>query len=141
MHRKRYTEAEKRAALARLHENSGNVRLTSAETGVSPRTLRTWAQRQQSAPAPPVESEPVEARLRDLLMDNILRLADSLEATIDDAPLNQRASALAQLIDRLLKLAHKLSDEQRQHVLRMEYVDPDGSVHPSPPWARERSEG
>ncbi|NWG15492.1 MAG: transposase [Chloroflexi bacterium] len=140
MHRRRYTAAEKQAALARLRENSGNVRITSAETGINPRTLRAWAQRQQSAPAPPPESEPVEARLRDLLMDNILRLADSLEATIDDAPLNQRASALAQLIDRLLKLADKLPDEQRDHVLRMEYVDPDGSVHATPPWARERSE-
>jgi hypothetical protein len=80
-------------------------------------------------------------RMRQRLVENVLLLADSLEAKIDDAPLNQHASALGQLVDRLIKLADKLPQSNPDDdVIRIEFVDADGSVHQTPYWSRGDSD-
>lgn len=137
---RRYTEEEKRRALARLRDEGGDFGQASASTGIPARTLRTWA-RQQRQTADEADAERVMAQLRHHLIENVLRLADSLEAKIDDAPLNQHASALAQLIDRLIKLAEKLPQGEHAGTIRIEYIDLDDTVHSTPPWTRNDSEG
>lgn len=196
---RRYTPEEKQTVLQRLQANGGDVALTSAQTGVSPRTLYHWQKRhlaklqkvqpqlpqfaQQNTeivPAPPNQDMSVGAHgnapasplsiamrpsevpvggrglgggdenlpfdwqtlhaLLDELTGNALDLASSLGEVIDDAPLNQRAAALAQIIDRIMKLAALLPPPKTEQVFRIEYVDPDGSIHNAPFWARKDSE-
>ncbi|MBI5670290.1 MAG: transposase [Chloroflexi bacterium] len=137
---RRYTDDDRRQALECLKANGGNCCQTSQETGIPVRTLRTWArQARQAEEAADVER--ALAQMRQRLIDNVLRLANSLEAKIDDAPLNQHASALAQLVDRLIKLAEKLPPSSSDGEIRqIEYIYPDGSTHHTPPWADDDSE-
>lgn len=137
---RRYTDDDKQRALARLRDNSGDCRCTSQETGIPARTLRNWARQEQQAEGE-ADMERAMAQMRHRLIDNVLRLANSLEAKIDDAPLNQHASALAQLVDRLIKLAEKLPESNSDGEIRqIEYIYPDGSTHHSPPWANDDSD-
>ncbi len=132
----RYTPEAKRQALAALAQAGGSYRHAAAVTGVPARTLRQWEQEAAEA-----DSERVLADVRHRLIENVVRLADSLEAKIDDAPLNQHASALAQLIDRLMKLAEKLPQAAPENKIRqVEYIYPDGSTHHTPPWANNDSD-
>ncbi len=131
---RRYTDDQRQQALRVLAACGGDVRQASARTGIPARTLRTWAQRARAAA--PADPEDAMLNLRQHLVENVLRLADSLEAKIDDAPLNQHAAALAQLIDRLIKLAEKLPQSAGDEpVIRVEYVDADGTAHDTPPWS------
>lgn len=133
---RRYTSEEKRQALAALAQAGGSYRHAADATGVPARTLRQWEQEATEA-----DSERVLADVRHRLIENVVRLADSLEAKIDDAPLNQHASALAQLIDRLMKLAEKLPQAAPENKIRqVEYIYPDGSTHHTPPWAKNDSD-
>jgi transposase-like protein len=103
-------------------------------------TLRAWRQElEKMASRPDADTLPF---LRERLIDNVMQLADSLDKAIDEAPLNQRAGALAQLVDRLIKLAEKLGSNEGQSgkVWTIEHKYPDGSRHPVPPWAGTDSE-
>lgn len=134
---RRYTPDEKQTALAALVQTGGSYNRAAALTGVSVRTLRQWEREAAEA-----DGERVLADLRHRLIENVIQLADSLETKIDDAPLNQHASALAQLIDRLMKLAEKLPQTAPDDGIRqIEYIYPDGSTHTTPPWARHDSDG
>ena len=137
---RRYTDKEKRKALDCLRDCDGNFRQTSQATGIPLRTLQGWAQRERDA-ADRADTEQAMVRMRQRLVENVLLLADSLEAKIDDAPLNQHASALGQLVDRLIKLADKLPQSNPDDdVIRIEFVDADGSVHQTPYWSRDDSD-
>jgi transposase-like protein len=131
-----YSEEDRQYGLEALRANGGSISLTSAQTGIPASTLRGWARREVEAGAAD-GAEAALAQLQPHLVESILRLAESLEARIDDAPLNQRASALAQLIDRLIRLAERLPHDASGAVVRIEYVDADGSVHNTPEWERE----
>jgi hypothetical protein len=142
-----YSEEERQAALARLAANNGNVQQTSAQTGISARSLRRWAQQapaQVEQPAPvsrraqrPTSTDGVSQQVYDHLLLTLLadaiRLAESLEPVIDEAPLNQRATALNQLIDKILKLLEALPPAEERAV-QVEYVWPDHTIHDAPPW-------
>lgn len=137
---RRYTDDDKRQALDCLRANGGDCRRTSQETGIPARTLRGWARQARQAEEE-ADMERAMAQMRHRLIDNVLRLANSLEAKIDDAPLNQHASALAQLVDRLIKLAEKLPQSSSDGEIRqIEYIYPDGSTHHTPPWANDDSD-
>ena len=137
MARRYYSPEEKQRALATLTECGGSISRTAALTGISAPTLRQWEREAAEA-----NSERVLADVRHRLIENVVRLADSLEAKIDDAPLNQHASALAQLIDRLMKLAEQLPQAAPTNKIRqVEYIYPDGSTHNAPPWAKDDSDG
>ena len=131
---RRYTDDQRQQALRILSACGGNARQASVRTGIPASTLRAWAQ--QAHAAAPSDPNDAMLNLRQHLVENVLRLADSLEAKIDDAPLNQHAAALAQLIDRLIKLAEKLPQAAGDEpVIRVEYVNADGTAHDSPPWS------
>ena len=132
---KRYTDDERAQALERLEANRGDFHLTSAELGISVRALRQWKRLYQKTTEQVVEDS--LKYLQEQLIDNAVKLAESLEAATVDAPLNHRAAALGQLIDRIIKLAERIPQAvQREQVIRIEYRDPDGSIHSTPYWAR-----
>jgi hypothetical protein len=135
---KRYTDDERAQALERLDANRGDFHLTSAETGISVGTLRQWKRRSHKNAEQIVEESLKYLKyLQEQLIDNAVKLAESLEAATVDAPLNHRAAALGQLIDRIIKLAERIPQAvQREQVIRIEYRDPDGSIHSTPYWAR-----
>jgi hypothetical protein len=82
--------------------------------------------------------------VRDSLTRTALHLMEALdEESIAAAPLNQRATALGIVLDRLLKVEQQLPTpptEPQEYVYRVEYKDPDGSLHPTPSWARKHLE-
>lgn len=135
---RRYSTDDKARALAALDANNGNLRKTSAQTGIPFETLRTWKQKREQSEA---ERDSIQ-RLRKQLVDNALKLAEELKDANGSVTFNQRATALNQLVDKIIKLAEKIPEEdgQPEKVVRIEYVDPDGTVHPSPRWARDDSE-
>jgi hypothetical protein len=70
-----------------------------------------------------------------------LQLIDGMEESVPEAPLNQRVTMLKALIDGVLKLEARMPREEDEgSVIRIEYIDPDGSTHQTPHWAREDSE-
>lgn len=128
-----HSEDAKRRALERLHANDGSIAQTSRETGISSRTLRRWrdaAQKPVTNPPPQThpagesedkspagdrvaQDDPLPADVLGELETHIAKHALKLakELLLDDdkqkkqpAPLNQRASALSMLVDKLLKL-------------------------------------
>lgn len=79
-------------------------------------------------------------QLQRQLLHLALALVDGLEDTVPDAPLNQRVSALKALIDGVLKLETRMpQNDDEGSVIRIEYVETDGSIHQTPHWARENS--
>lgn len=127
---RRYSEREKIDALARLAASGDDVAAISAQTGIPASTLRGWLRRGRTP------DEALNA-LREQLIADAAALADSLIEVIDDAPLHQRATALNQLVDKIIRLAEKLPPDQREEVIRIEYIQPDGSVRDTPPWAAD----
>jgi transposase-like protein len=136
-----YTPEDRDYALERLLANRGDVPHTADELGISPRTLYNWRQQAklpvQTLPTlPPIAhiSSPDDPKslsvhgegfreglptddlqaLRDL-KDQMLRaaatLSRSIEEAIAEASLGQRVTALAQLTDRIVKLAAQLPSE------------------------------
>lgn len=83
------------------------------------------------------------------LQRQLLHLARELANELQEGNLpekhNQRVAAfrvLMALIETVLKLEKWMPrDEKEGSVIRIEYIDPDGSIHQTPPWAREDSEG
>lgn len=148
---RRYTNQQKADILNQLNANFGNVALTARQTGVPLRTLYTW-KREYSPddPADPAlqhqktplrqhytaesaeEPEGEYARIRARLMQHIDHLLDTLTDDPDTAHL--RIMALSRLLDRVIRLEALTRDDPANDVLRIEYVQPDGSISASPPW-------
>ena len=145
-----YDAETRRAALACLAAQEGNYRKASAATGISVSTLRRWARQERranrgDAAAPggaigPAPDRPGDAQqqLERLVLVNMLedarQLAGSLQDVIDDAPLGQRATALNQLLDKILKIM-ALLPRQEEVLVRVEFQGEDGAAHETPPWA------
>lgn len=146
---RRYTQEEKDQALELLIANNGDLSLTSAETGIPIRTLENWRRAGvlpppviSPPPPPPIPDDRLEA-LEDIqqqMLREARNLAYSLRETVADAPLNQRVAALAQLLDRIIKLNTQLPNPTKETVFRIEYIDPEGHVHATPPIPDEDDE-
>ena len=145
-----YDAETRRAALACLAAQEGNYRKASAATGISVSTLRRWTRQEggakrkgaaaqqdaiRPAPAPPGDAQ---QQLERLVLVNMLedarQLAGSLQEVIDDAPLGQRATALNQLLDKILRIM-ALLPRQEEVLVRVEFQGEDGATHEAPPWA------
>lgn len=147
-----YSDTQKTEALDHLDANFGNVTLTAIQTGIPSRTLYEWKRqrklrRQQAEPpllhkknAVPQqqnatnddESDSGEyTRIRSRLMQHLEHLLDSLTDDPDTAHL--RIIAVTRLLDRVVKL-DPLAGNEHEQVIRIEYVQPDGTVHNSSPW-------
>lgn len=81
-------------------------------------------------------------QLQRQLLDLALNIVNEMEEAIADAPLNQQVAALKAILDSVLKLEERMPQtESREKVYRIEYRYPDGTIHNSPPWAEDDSEG
>ena len=150
---KRYSETFKREVLTRVEADPSDLVAIARELDVPSSTIHSWRRRAAAKEAAarataeePSLTEPdlalLDGRLRQLMVDATYALALAIRDSTGSAPLNQLATAFGLMIDRLLRLdalavlaaqAPAPGDEQ---VIRIEYLDPDGSVHKSPPWAR-----
>ncbi len=101
----RYTDEQKQAALRHIRNNGGSVAEASRQLDIPYSTLMSWYNAAQ-LPEPDLLQ-----RLERKLGDHALTLAEDLMAEDADTPINQRASALGTLVDRLLKF-EKLRDER-----------------------------
>lgn len=161
-----YSDDFKRQAVARMAASPGEVPALADELGVSRTLLYRWRRHYAALLSPPryaVERGPggevsvppggeisagppddqslsdQNQRLRQLLLDTAIALVHAIRETTGSAPLNQLSAALGLVIDRLLKLealAPRAPGPAGEEVIRIEYVDPDGTSHKSPPWAR-----
>ncbi len=151
----RYSDEERQAALDCLAANEGNYAQTSKQTGISVKTLKRWAQqeatsgdelRQLRVQLAAFRSQESTTRHEDprlqfaekvlvILMDDAIRLADSIDEVIDDAPLNQRSAALNQLLGNIMKLMALLPPIE-ENVTRVEFIDCDDTAHETPYWSR-----
>ncbi len=145
-----YDAETRRAALACLAAQEGNYRKAGAATGISISTLRRWARQEKQANRrdavapggatghPPAPAGDAQQQLERLVLVNMLedarQLAGSLQEVIDDAPLGQRATALNQLLDKILKIM-ALLPRQEEVLVRVEFQGEDGAAHEAPPWA------
>ena len=83
----------------------------------------------------------VMKQLQRQLLDLALEIVNEMEEAIADAPLNQQVAALKAILDSVLKLEARMPrDDKDGSVIRIEYIDPDGSIHQTPPWTRQNSE-
>lgn len=138
-----YTVRQRREALERLVANEGNFHETARDTGISVRTLRRWQRLAHDAQLRPAQRL---ERLENLMGQSAITLAENLLKDKQSAPLNQRASALGMLVDRLLKLDEwqrnygGATDEDGlpDEIIRLVFVDPDGSEHRRPQWERDK---
>ena len=118
--------------------DAAEIRLKEAQC----RLERTQAQlkqvRHQGAALRPAAPDSPHAQLEQLALVNMLqeamRLSESLGEAIDDAPLGQRATALNQLLDKILKIM-ALMPRQEEVRVRVEFQGEDGAAHETPPWA------
>lgn len=131
MARKPSTAFEREFALAVLLANDGDIAATSAELKLSSTTLRQW---QREAAAHPVDAL---GAVRALLAHHALTLAHTLLQDDHPTPLNQRASALGMLIEKLLKLEQRAGAASAPPTVEVIYTDPDGSHHRQPRWWRD----
>lgn len=135
----------RRAGPARAREQDGAeaatvARLRQAETRLA------QIRREQASPASDTPVGPY-ARLERLALEDMLqeasRLAASLGEAIEDAPLGQRATALNQLLDKIMKVLSLLPRKgaaQEEVRVRVEFQDADASLHPTPYWTRAHSD-
>lgn len=154
----RYSNEQRQAALDCLTANEGDFRRTSAETGITERTLRKWVWEAQAKEDELMEirkrlealqqhiqihqaSDPRE-QLRDVvlvnLIQNALPLSKSMGADIETATLAQKAAALNHILGMIFRLLELLPF--REQVIRVEFINPnDGTAHKTPYWARKHS--
>lgn len=140
----RYTQQQKTDALRRVRLANDDFDLASEQTGIPKATLRKWQTQHQAERAERLVTR--LQRLEEDLIENTLRIMESLEGAIEKAPLNQRTSAVGTLIDRFLKvnahLRESVDARAEKKELPIVYYDPDttDTSHPTPQWAREDSE-
>ncbi len=138
---KRYRLSDKVAALRRLDALGGDFQAASTEIGVSDATLRTWKRQQlelmrQHSAHLQQQDALLRADLQQRMTQRALDLVEAIDAErIDGAPLNQLASALGVLVDRMLKLDTDEEAHDHDAIIRIEYRYPDGTLHDAPPWA------
>jgi transposase-like protein len=131
-----YTAEEKLRALDSLSANLDDILATSIETGIPEATLRRWRRQYM----PDYESALQMRKLRQTLIKEALDLASHIKQVIEEAPLNQRATALNHMVDKILKITQLLEvktdePETTQPALRIEFVDEQGELHDTPYWA------
>jgi hypothetical protein len=117
--RKAYSEEFKAQTIEYLKANGRNFRLASEQTGVHRR------QSQRGATQAEIEAEAL-SDLRQELIENALILAKSLKAANGSVTFHQRANALNQLIDKIIRLGEKTGDnEENGQIIRFEYEKPE----------------
>jgi transposase-like protein len=140
---KRYDKEVKARALALLDAGMG-LKAVSRQMGIPISTLNRWRWegKKDLAPGTPEGNRAALHYMQTQLLENGIRLVESLEEKIKDAPLNQRATALNQILTMLLKLSEQLgSEDDDDQVIRIEYQDAEtGIVYNAPQWTEYDTE-
>jgi hypothetical protein len=113
----KYHHDQKAAAMVTLERNRGDVQITSAQTGISVRTLYDWQRSMQvwlqhtppavqyTAELPAFENDlEALAFIRQNIIGEVSRLSASLQHDPGFSTPYQRALVMSQLMDKLLKL-------------------------------------
>jgi hypothetical protein len=120
--KRRYTTDDKASALRQLAANNDNAALTSEQTGIPESTLRHWSNRRV-----PINETQQLRLLRLRLIAEAMNLAGNIKNVIGEAPLNQRSTALNQMIDKILKITEILEEgegvKEKTEVVVIEYGD------------------
>ena len=120
---RRYSKEFKADAIRQLAVNGRNFRLTSSETGVHILTLRKWwLEYQEVAAQTDAEIQSLN-HLRHELIENALRLARELRAANGSVTFSQRATALNQLMDKVIRLMDKLPEEEVEEMIHIAYEE------------------
>ncbi len=148
MTRQSYTPEHKAAALLVLERNHNNFARTSHETGIPQRTLRDWrrispvdpppqtAIRRRQSEQPKFSSHNEALRhLRERVMDEALRLMETLEFDTEYLEPHQRATTLNRLLEQVIRL--------EQYLRTVPDDDDDGTYemeHPVPMYSERLEE-
>lgn len=147
MSQRNYTPEEKAYALTEIRLSRNNIALVSARTGIPERTLREWRRLQRIENGLPPDPTPAAAanqfaetseaiqHVYDQFVAELVNISDTLPEILSTASPYNQLMTLMRMIDRLEKLQMMVPPPPRQ-TIRIEYVDPDGSVHAKPPWER-----
>ena len=122
---KHYSAEFKARAIERIKANHCNFNRTSTQTGVSIRTLRRWWLEYQQELVEEKEEADALSELRSELIENALRLARELKDANGSVTFNQRATALNQLVDKVIRLMDKLPEEEVEEMMRVAYEEED----------------
>ena len=127
-----YTPQQKKDAIEHLLLNGGDVDKTSTEMNIRKATLRRWM---KDAPS-------VLEYLQTYMSAHALTLAKDLLQDGQSTPLNQRASALGMLVDRLLKFdaLKPPTESHTRSTVEIIYRDQQGGTATEPDWRREGSD-
>ncbi len=125
--------------------DAAEIRLREAQARLEQTKAQLAQVRQEQVTLHGAGTDSPRARLEQLALVNMLQeatlLSESLGEAIEDAPLGQRASALNQLLDKILKILALLPRQEQEEVLvRVEFHDPNGTAHEAPFRARADSE-
>jgi len=96
---KRYTDAEKAAALAMLDANGGNMLLTAKETRISRTTLQEWRDGRISHDVPDIRQEKRQS-LAELFLDEIYAAVGLMPDKRADASYKELATVVGILTDK-----------------------------------------
>lgn len=141
---RRYTLDTKISALNQLDQLDGDMLLVSEQLMIPIGTLRAWSRSEADLRRQYHDKhQRYVSRLKHDLQTTLLQRSLDVLSRIDDetlekAPLNQLSSTLGVLVNHALKLEEDIDEqEDTEQVIRVEYLY-DGSVHETPPWARDR---
>jgi transposase-like protein len=158
---RRYTPEEKAAALQHLNDNYGNITLTAMQTSIPVRTLHHWRRERKLQLLANIstdnEDEALESllhkkvdvqqqqevytRLHQTLLEHLFNLTETLLDDPDTAHL--RITALARLLDRVIKLEDLAKSEQykletkRYHEMLRQYDSIHDIIEENEAYARK----
>jgi len=123
MARQHYSKEFKAHAISELEGNRWNYRLTSRRTGVNQTTLRKWWRDHLQALVKAEAEADALSELRQVLIENALMLAKQLRDSNGSVTFTQRATAMNQIIDKLIRLIGQAPDVEVQEVMRLAHEE------------------
>lgn len=109
--RRRYSDEDRANAIAALAANGGNVNLTAKQLDIPATTLKHWADGTRHAESAQL-GEQKKGPLADRLELVAWKLAESLDGKIEAAGLQQTATSLGIVIDKMQLLRNKPTEIQ-----------------------------
>lgn len=135
------TKITRQQVLLTLDRNNGNIAQTARDLNVTPGRIRRWRDEAERLTLDDLE--------RTFLVHAAVLAGDLLTGEVVNAPLNQRASALGMLVDRLLKLEARreaktpdtpAAEDDDDGPLRLVYRDRHGNLRDWGDWDDEEDD-
>lgn len=101
MARREYSDEDKATALAALDANGGNVQRTARTLGIPEPTLRGWARKRGIHPTVVELHDQKKGSLADELEEIAEKLAGAMPGKVAEASLQQTATSLGIVIDKM----------------------------------------